>query len=221
MAPEIIRNLSFSRCKYTRAIDVYSFGMIMYTSLELRAPWTVELASNPSLDVFSSVASGKRPQRLTTNVADASQPRFCELKRFCKLIEECWSQDPTERPPFNLILSQLQDMSEALSANMRSNTESVLSKDSLDPQNTGGSPGPSSMRSVASLILGTFASTKPTEKKRDGDIVLSPKPFDVSEIEAGTHTKNENKEKRLLFSLAPLPARPSPKKHAPSFFASE
>ncbi|KAK8845724.1 hypothetical protein M9Y10_020642 [Tritrichomonas musculus] len=87
ISPEIWKNM-----EYTKASDVYSFGIIIYEIITNEEPFK-------EFDVFeirSKVKKGFRP------------PFNCPIPESYKnLIERCWSQDPEERPTFDQILNDL------------------------------------------------------------------------------------------------------------------
>jgi len=74
--------------KQGRKSDVYSFGLLMWEIATQIAPWCDE---NAAL-VSDLVRQGLRP---SLNGIDKGAPGW-----FVPLIEQCWSQDPEERPTF-------------------------------------------------------------------------------------------------------------------------
>ena len=74
--------------KQGRKYDVYSFGLLMWEIATQIAPWCDE---NAAL-VSDLVRQGLRP---SLNGIDKGAPGW-----FVPLIEQCWSQDPEERPTF-------------------------------------------------------------------------------------------------------------------------
>lgn len=90
MAPEILMSE-----KSTKAMDVYSFAMVVYELLTLKKPF--EEINNPNIiQVLQRVQQGKMPS------LDDSIPEC-----FRELIQRCWSLDPDERPTFNEIVRLL------------------------------------------------------------------------------------------------------------------
>ncbi|KAK8845713.1 hypothetical protein M9Y10_020631 [Tritrichomonas musculus] len=81
---------------YSKAGDVYSFGMIMYHILTCEIPFN-ELNNS---DMCNAILEGKRPE-LKYGISDI----------YRKLIEKCWSQNKDDRPTFSEIVSYLESKS--------------------------------------------------------------------------------------------------------------
>lgn len=84
---------------YGKGVDVYAFSMIAYELLTDKEPY-FDLQNNnknPSLeDLWKRICQGTRP-KFTENVPE----------KMIKLISQCWSQNPEERPSFSDIFQQL------------------------------------------------------------------------------------------------------------------
>ncbi|XP_024533746.1 probable LIM domain-containing serine/threonine-protein kinase DDB_G0287001 [Selaginella moellendorffii] len=101
-APEVLQGDEGSKCSYTDKADVYSFGMTFYAVLTGETPLDKykELSPEKFLEKIRGgnwiipglKRAGKRP-RLPSSV-DSS---------LAKLIQQCWHEDPEERPPFDVI----------------------------------------------------------------------------------------------------------------------
>lgn len=94
MAPEI------KDLKYTKAVDVYAFGMIELLSEEHKFPF---------FDAKECIDNIYKGYRLSIN---SSVPRA-----YKELIESCWAQDPSKRPTFDEIVIQLETNHRRLSMN--------------------------------------------------------------------------------------------------------
>ncbi|KAK8860565.1 hypothetical protein M9Y10_012230 [Tritrichomonas musculus] len=95
MSPEIWLN-----AEYSEASDVYAFAITVYEIIVSEKPFQ-------DMDIYRimmMVRSSKRPE-LTEEVPNA----------YRKLIERCWSQEPSDRPTFDQILTE-----------MRTNREYIL-----------------------------------------------------------------------------------------------
>lgn len=89
-APEIITST-----KYSKKSDVYSFAMIMYEVFTNESPF---FGMNQYEIAKSVTEEGKRPE-IHSNY---KIPEF-----YSSLISRCWSQNPSERPTFDEILSMM------------------------------------------------------------------------------------------------------------------
>src|SRR5438034_2861049 len=79
MAPEI-----FKGQKYTKASDIYSFGMIMWEFMTGRRPFWNEIHD---IELIIKICDGLRPP-IVTNAPEG----------YIELMKECWHFDPTKRP---------------------------------------------------------------------------------------------------------------------------
>ena len=84
MAPEQI-----STENYGFAVDVYSFGMILYELATCRYPFE----GLKSHEIFNLVSTGRRPEL----------PQNLHGTPLEDLIQRCWDQDPNQRPNFDQI----------------------------------------------------------------------------------------------------------------------
>jgi serine/threonine protein kinase len=79
MAPEI-----FQGQKYTKASDIYSFGMIMCEFMIGRRPFWDR---NHDIELIIDISDGLRPP-IVTNAPEG----------YIELMKECWNSDPHKRP---------------------------------------------------------------------------------------------------------------------------
>ncbi|CAB4428527.1 unnamed protein product [Rhizophagus irregularis] len=79
MAPEI-----FQEQKYTKASDIYSFGMIMWELMTGRRPFWDR---NHDIELIINICDGLRPPIVTNAPKD-----------YIELMKECWHSDPKKRP---------------------------------------------------------------------------------------------------------------------------
>lgn len=93
IAPEIWAADKNEDIPYSKASDVYAFGMLLYEMMTLKAPF--EKLTIPQ--ICNKVASGERPELIDS----IEEP-------YKSLIEQCWSQNPNERPTFAQIIEELQ-----------------------------------------------------------------------------------------------------------------
>lgn len=101
LAPEI-----WTKRIYSKASDVYAFGMIVYELMTTEIPF-----SNLNCDqIRDCVLNHQRPQ-FRIPLEDAYQ----------QLITQCWSQNPKERPTFESIVQYLTQNSEFITDNVDQN----------------------------------------------------------------------------------------------------
>ena len=94
MAPEVVLGQP-----YTERVDVYSFGMIMWTMARNKSPFK---GFDRAMHRSRVVLEGERPKM------DPEWP-----SDFTLLLDACWHQDSDLRPPFTVICDQLDKMIEA------------------------------------------------------------------------------------------------------------
>lgn len=92
-APEVLR-----KNKYSRASDVYSFGMVLYEIITRVTPFATSGYAN-DVALTKAILSGKRP------LLPDSIPK--PLKT---LLQACWEDDPGKRPDFATIIDRLKTM---------------------------------------------------------------------------------------------------------------
>ena len=89
MVPEILQ-----RRKYTKASDIYRFGMIMWELMTGRRPFWDQ---NHDTKLIIEICDGLRPQ-IVTNAPEG----------YIELMKECWHSDPNKRPTGNVILEKVE-----------------------------------------------------------------------------------------------------------------
>ena len=87
-APELLRKSSIS----AKAIDVYGFSMLMYYIFAEKLP-TEDAALAKGGDPYKEIVAGKRPD----------VPSTCSSKEIGRLMQQCWNEDPMQRPSFEQI----------------------------------------------------------------------------------------------------------------------
>jgi serine/threonine protein kinase len=102
MAPEIFAEMNEERAsrtvdKYTNAVDVWSYGMILYQLVTQVKPWTDRIRGQEltRFNLLRFLRDGMKPEL----------PSFVQGP-YRELIEACLSIDPTGRPTFRQIVEQ-------------------------------------------------------------------------------------------------------------------
>src|SRR5688572_8628186 len=91
MAPEILQ-----RKEYTKASDIYSFGMIMWELITGRMPfWDQNNDTRLIIDIIKNF----RPPTIKHTP-----------KGYIELMQECWNSDPNKRPTTLLIIEKLDNI---------------------------------------------------------------------------------------------------------------
>eukprot|EP00301_Raphidiophrys_heterophryoidea_P020575 c5226_g1_i1.p1 GENE.c5226_g1_i1~~c5226_g1_i1.p1 ORF type:complete len:545 (-),score=151.69 c5226_g1_i1:323-1957(-) len=96
MAPELY--VGDSETDYTAAVDVYSFGIILWMLITRKMPLE-ELQTSNSWELLAAVKRGTRPPHLPSIPHKAYE-----------MMSECWAPEPELRPSFTDIKTRLQAM---------------------------------------------------------------------------------------------------------------
>jgi serine/threonine protein kinase len=139
MAPEMNnnKNKSLSNMACPFAADVWSFGMTCSEILSLKEPF---LDTNNKEIILQKIKDGWRPEL----------PINCE--ELTTLIEECWIEDPSQRPTFSNICERLATLKKKFVVGIYSND--------LPKFDNGGTCAPSTQLKKASNRMNVFAPKK-------------------------------------------------------------
>ncbi|GAX76292.1 hypothetical protein CEUSTIGMA_g3737.t1 [Chlamydomonas eustigma] len=92
MAPE-----QFEGHQVNEKVDVYAFGILMFECMSGHQAWSD--LEHPMQIIFNVGVHGRRPPL----------PSTCP-KTMADLIQQCWTEDPSQRPSFGVLLLTLQGM---------------------------------------------------------------------------------------------------------------
>lgn len=91
---------------YCTAVDVYSFGMVLWEVFTRELPWSHLFASKSVPDacadfreIVRALKENDRPTAPNYNLA--------EQRRFVAIMQDCWAGDPRERPTFKVVSPRL------------------------------------------------------------------------------------------------------------------
>lgn len=98
MAPEVFRG----DVDYTPAVDVYSYGLVLYELATRELPW-LEIDTDDPAESFrllnTALQTGRRP---------IIPPKIVEeFPRFVAVMQKCWAGDPADRPTFSHVAPAL------------------------------------------------------------------------------------------------------------------
>ncbi|KAH7683664.1 Non-specific serine/threonine protein kinase protein [Dioscorea alata] len=101
MAPELLNGGSN---KVSEKVDVFSFGIVM---------WEILTGEEPYANMhYGAIIGG-----IVNNTLRPPVPASCDPE-WRKLMEQCWSPDPAQRPSFTQIASRLRTMSAAVQSKL-------------------------------------------------------------------------------------------------------
>lgn len=134
LAPELLADVNR---RATRASDVYSFGILLWTMLAGRE---VETVSRSSLMMDAVCRRHSRPLLTTLPQPSSERPG---LKGLQELMQRCWSPEPKDRPSFQDCCPQTEEV-----LNMVTDMDAAVSQVkkylSENRSSDGGSPTPES-----------------------------------------------------------------------------
>ena len=97
MAPE-----QMHQCAYSKASDVFSFGVVLYEMFHRQPPWS----GKNNLVVANNVMNGERMK-----IDRKKTPRDVR-----KLMQDCWLAEPKERPNIKQVRHTLHELMETSSS---------------------------------------------------------------------------------------------------------
>ncbi|XP_055935780.1 guanylate cyclase 32E-like [Argiope bruennichi] len=121
-APELLKKLSYHP-RGTQKGDVYSFGIILFEILGRKGPWGLP---EPSLKYIEDRVCN--PQHYG---GELFRPPYHTLDcpdYLKQCMEECWQENPDDRPDFKFIKIKLRPLHLGLNANIFDNMISIMEK---------------------------------------------------------------------------------------------
>jgi serine/threonine protein kinase len=100
MAPEVFRGDQ----NYTKAVDVYSFGMVLWELATRKTPWKDDIEEN---EIETSLFNGINLALQTGRRPSIPAAVRAEHGAFVAVMEQCWAGDPADRPAFSEAAAQL------------------------------------------------------------------------------------------------------------------
>lgn len=135
LAPELLDDINR---RASKASDVYSFGIMMWTMLSGNE---AEPVSRTSLMVEAVCKKHKRPPLAKLPLPSPERPGLEELQ---KLMQCCWSPDPKDRPSFQDCCPQTQEVLSLVEKDMEAAVIRVWRYLSENRSRNGGTPTPES-----------------------------------------------------------------------------
>ncbi|KAI3427399.1 hypothetical protein D9Q98_010314 [Chlorella vulgaris] len=104
LAPEVLRGEHA-----TQAADVFAFGVVMWELLTWELPWTdVEVTPWQLVRQLSAGARLQLPPRAVLPGGNAGA--FAGLDQYELLMQQCWAEAASERPPFSEVVGRLRPL---------------------------------------------------------------------------------------------------------------
>ncbi|KLO16193.1 kinase-like protein [Schizopora paradoxa] len=130
-APELFD----SNSQYSKATDVWAFGMVLYEVVTLKLPYFEETASFP---IMRRIDTGQHPEWVAKDTTRTST-------RLHKLCKKCWSKNPTDRPTMQAIVLSLPSRSpkESKSPSQSASTDRTSIRTPATSTSVQPRPGPS------------------------------------------------------------------------------
>ena len=114
VAPEI-----FQGQKYTKASDIYSFGMIMWELMTGRRPFWDQ---NHNTELIIEICDGHRPP-IVSNAPEG----------YIELMQECWHSDPNKRPTALELSGKVSNICNNEDKNKKNNPTKILRSPEIGP----------------------------------------------------------------------------------------
>ncbi|CAB4422038.1 unnamed protein product [Rhizophagus irregularis] len=155
VAPEI-----FQGQKYTKASDIYSFGMIMWELMTGRRPFWNQ---NHDIHLIIEICDGLRPPTVTD-----------VPKGYTELMKKCWNSDPKKRPKAGEMSAEIETIGS--NESKRNDSTKIIKSSDIGPKTTNDPDEDYESRYLSTIIKSvdtTRSSRTVLNKKRKFDDNLS------------------------------------------------
>ncbi|CAN8068588.1 unnamed protein product [Agarophyton chilense] len=101
MSPQAYKGTANVSDDVVKASDIYAYGLVLFELLSGLQSWALEGVRN-LFDLMLHVSNGRRP---------SWGPRRNQIdSRYIKLVEQCWSQNPADRPTIQDVVTHLNSL---------------------------------------------------------------------------------------------------------------
>ena len=105
----LLLNLCVDKVRYSPAMDVYAFGIVMWELVTGEIPYSDE---EWDWRVRETVAGGGRPRWPTAGTqGGATREGQSSYQTYVNLAGMCWAHDPHERPSIDVVVGRLNAIS--------------------------------------------------------------------------------------------------------------
>ncbi|KAF9781221.1 kinase-like domain-containing protein [Thelephora terrestris] len=197
MAPELLFPSKFGNqtARPTKPADVYALGMVIFEVLTGLQPFHER--KWPLVEIFYHVMKGERPAK----PSDAEQVGFGGGT--WELVEECWKEEPTERPTAERVLTHLSTIAASSAA--------VGPTSEIPPENPLELDSSSEMQQLdcitAAIRHHTIAAISTVSPARTNNILSSPR---VSSYISPVSSRGSGDVNRNVTSLVPFKPKTPP-----------